>query len=36
MKDLYEGNLISENKKFLIIAGRFNELITSKLVSGAS
>ncbi len=35
MRNLYEGNLVSINKKYLIVAGRFNELITSKLVSGA-
>lgn len=30
-----EGNLISSGLKFAIVAGRFNELITSKLVGGA-
>ena len=35
MKNSYEGNLVVTDKKFLIIAGRFNELITSKLVGGA-
>ena len=35
MKKCYEGNLVATDKKFLIIAGRFNELITSKLVGGA-
>lgn len=32
---VYEGNLISENIKIGIVAGRFNEFITSKLLSGA-
>lgn len=31
----YEGNLISENIKVGIVAARFNEFITSKLLSGA-
>ena len=31
----YEGNLIAEGLKFGIIAARFNEFITSKLVGGA-
>jgi 6,7-dimethyl-8-ribityllumazine synthase len=31
----YEGNLIAEGLKIGIIAARFNEFITSKLVSGA-
>ena len=30
-----EGNLIAQGLKFGIIAGRFNEFISSKLVSGA-
>lgn len=30
-----EGNLISSGLKFGIVAGRFNELISSKLVGGA-
>lgn len=30
-----EGNLISSGKKFAIVAARFNEFITSKLISGA-
>ena len=34
MTKVYEGNLIGNDQKFMIIAGRFNELITSKLVSG--
>ncbi|URZ05322.1 6,7-dimethyl-8-ribityllumazine synthase [Clostridium felsineum] len=32
---IYEGKLVSENLKFGIVAGRFNEFIVSKLVSGA-
>ncbi|MHB1651953.1 MAG: 6,7-dimethyl-8-ribityllumazine synthase [Desulfitobacteriaceae bacterium] len=32
---VYEGKLIAEGLKFGIIAARFNEFITSKLVSGA-
>ena len=35
MKNNYEGNLVATDRKFLVIAGRFNELITSKLVGGA-
>lgn len=31
----YEGNLIAQGLKFGIIAGRFNEFIGGKLVSGA-
>ena len=31
----YEGNLISKNIKVGIVAARFNEFITSKLLSGA-
>ena len=31
----YEGNLIAEGLKIGIIAARFNEFITSKLVGGA-
>ncbi|HAS72781.1 MAG TPA: 6,7-dimethyl-8-ribityllumazine synthase [Clostridiales bacterium UBA8960] len=30
-----EGNLISENQKFGIIVGRFNEFVGSKLLGGA-
>jgi len=29
-----EGNLIAENLKFAIVAGRFNEFITNKLIGG--
>lgn len=32
---VYEGNLISEGKKYGIVVGRFNEFIGSKLLSGA-
>ncbi|NLO97572.1 MAG: 6,7-dimethyl-8-ribityllumazine synthase [Peptococcaceae bacterium] len=32
---IYEGKLIAEDLKFAIVAGRFNEFITSKLISGA-
>lgn len=31
----FEGNLISNSKKYAIVAARFNEFITNKLVSGA-
>lgn len=31
----YEGHLISENKKYGIVVGRFNEFISSKLLGGA-
>ncbi|WP_027339142.1 6,7-dimethyl-8-ribityllumazine synthase [Halonatronum saccharophilum] len=32
---LYEGNLLGEGLKFGIVLGRFNEFISSKLLSGA-
>ncbi|EDS76806.1 6,7-dimethyl-8-ribityllumazine synthase [Clostridium botulinum C str. Eklund] len=32
---VYEGNLISQGKKYGIVVGRFNEFIGSKLLSGA-
>lgn len=32
---IYEGKLIAGSQKFAIVAGRFNELISSKLVGGA-
>lgn len=32
---VYEGNLVSNGKKFGIVVSRFNEFITSKLLSGA-
>jgi len=31
----YEGKLVAEGLRFAIVAARFNEFITSKLVSGA-
>lgn len=31
----FEGKLIAKNLKFAIVAGRFNEFITQKLVGGA-
>lgn len=31
----YEGKLVSENLKFAIVVGRFNEFISSKLLGGA-
>lgn len=31
----YEGNLVSKDMKIGIVAARFNEFITSKLISGA-
>ncbi|WNQ09335.1 6,7-dimethyl-8-ribityllumazine synthase [Paenibacillus aurantius] len=35
MGRIYEGHLVSENAKYGIVAGRFNEFITGKLLSGA-
>lgn len=35
MMRIIEGNLMGEGKKVGIVVGRFNEFITSKLVSGA-
>ena len=35
MPHTFEGNLIASGKKFAIVAGRFNEFITSKLLGGA-
>ena len=32
---ILEGNLIGQDKKFAIVAGRFNEFIVSKLIGGA-
>lgn len=32
---ILEGNLICQDKKFAIVAGRFNEFIVSKLIGGA-
>jgi len=31
---VYEGNLLAGNKKFAVVAGRFNEFISSKLLGG--
>lgn len=35
MVKVFEGHLVSQGLKFGIVAGRFNEFIVSKLVSGA-
>jgi len=35
MAKIFEGKLIGEGLKFGIVVGRFNEFITSKLLSGA-
>lgn len=35
MSKIYEGHLVSEGLKYGIVAGRFNEFITNKLLSGA-
>ncbi|MDA8442150.1 MAG: 6,7-dimethyl-8-ribityllumazine synthase [Peptococcaceae bacterium] len=35
MPHVYEGNLIAKNLKVAIVVARFNEFITSKLLSGA-
>lgn len=35
MANLYEGNLVGTGLKIGIVVGRFNEFITSKLLSGA-
>lgn len=32
---VYEGKVVSNNSRFGIVAGRFNEFISSKLLSGA-
>ena len=34
-KTVYSGNLIAQGKKFGIVAARFNDFITSRLVDGA-
>ncbi|TDX52752.1 6,7-dimethyl-8-ribityllumazine synthase [Orenia marismortui] len=34
-KKVYEGNLTGEGLKFAIVVGRFNEFISTKLLSGA-
>ncbi|MNI23082.1 6,7-dimethyl-8-ribityllumazine synthase [compost metagenome] len=35
MANVFEGNLVSKGLKYGIVVGRFNEFITSKLLSGA-
>jgi 6,7-dimethyl-8-ribityllumazine synthase len=35
MTKIYEGHLVSEQAKYAIVVGRFNEFITGKLLSGA-
>lgn len=35
MSTSYEGNLIAEGLKFAVVASRFNDLITRRLLSGA-
>lgn len=35
MPHMYEGHLVSQNLKYGIVVGRFNEFITSKLLAGA-
>lgn len=35
MAQVHEGQLSAENRKIAVVAGRFNEFISSKLVSGA-
>jgi 6,7-dimethyl-8-ribityllumazine synthase len=35
MAQIYEGNLIAKGLRFAVIVARFNEFITSKLLSGA-
>ena len=35
MPNIYEGQLIGEGKRFGVVVSRFNEFITSKLLSGA-
>jgi len=35
MPKVYEGDLVAEGKKFGIVASRFNEFITNKLLEGA-
>jgi len=35
MPHVFEGHLIGQGLKFAVVAGRFNEFITGKLVSGA-
>ena len=33
--NIIEGKLIAEGQKIAIVAGRFNEIITNKLLGGA-
>lgn len=35
MNNVFEGHLNAQNHKFAIVAGRFNSLITEKLIAGA-
>ncbi|GFR36838.1 6,7-dimethyl-8-ribityllumazine synthase [Insulibacter thermoxylanivorax] len=35
MANIYEGHLVSKGLKYGIVAGRFNEFITTRLLSGA-
>lgn len=35
MPHIIEANLLAEGKKFALVAGRFNDFITDRLVSGA-
>ncbi len=35
MPKLYEGHLLGQGLKFALVAGRFNEFITNKLLGGA-
>ncbi len=35
MPKIFEGNLIAKDKKFVLIASRFNDFITDRLVGGA-
>jgi 6,7-dimethyl-8-ribityllumazine synthase len=35
MATIFEGHLISQNAKYGVVVGRFNEFITGKLLSGA-
>ncbi len=35
MPNVYEGTLVATGMRFAIVAGRFNEFITGKLVNGA-
>jgi len=35
MPKIFEGNLIAKGKKFVLVASRFNDFITDRLVGGA-